>query len=41
MSTNCTDAGTTLRLWDISASFPSRSSGTLATPTLGSVVAKA
>ena len=41
MSTNCTVAGTTLRELLIAASRSSRSSGTLATPTFGSLVAKA
>ena len=41
MSTTCTAAWTTLRLFDISASASRRWSGTLATPTLGSLVAKA
>ncbi len=41
MSTNCTLAGTTLRLADMAASASSRLSSTLATPTLGSRVANA
>ena len=41
MSTTCTAAWTTLRLLDISASRSRRWSGTLATPTFGSLVAKA
>ena len=41
MSTTCTAAWTTLRLLDISASRSRRSSGTLATPMFGSLVAKA
>src|SRR5688572_19871218 len=41
MSTNCTVAGTTLRLWLMAARASSLGSGTRATPTLGSVVAKA
>ena len=41
MSTNCTAAWTTFWLLDISASRSSRSSGTLATPTFGSLVANA
>ena len=41
MSTTCTAACTTLRLLDISASRSRRSSGTLATPMLGSLVANA
>ena len=39
MSTNSTVAGSTLAEAKISASFPSRSSGTPTTPTLGSIVA--
>ena len=41
MSTNCTAAGTTFLEALISARASRRWSGTLATPTLGSVVAKA
>ena len=41
MSTTWTAAWTTLRLFDISASRSRRSSGTLATPMLGSLVANA
>src|SRR4051794_17920765 len=41
MSTNCTLAGTTFFDLDISASRSRRRSGTLATPTFGSVVANA
>ena len=41
MSTNCTLAGMIVLVWLISARRIRRSSGTLATPTLGSTVAKA
>ena len=41
MSTNCTAAGMIVFVRLISASAYSRGSGTLATPTLGSTVAKA
>ena len=41
MSTTCTAAWTTLRDFDIAASWSRRVSGTLATPMFGSLVAKA
>ena len=40
MSTKETVAGTTLALWNISASFSRRASGSGTTPTFGSIVAK-